>query len=84
MDYIQLGSGSSARLYMVLSDADTNGSGQVTLDIWPNLRSAPSNNDPITVVNPEGVFRLANNPSWTVGEAMNFGVSFVAMEVVQP
>jgi hypothetical protein len=42
--YLSLGSGSSRRLHQVLADANSNGSGQVTVDIWPKLREAPADN----------------------------------------
>lgn len=48
------------RLYMVLSDATTNGSGEVTLDIWPTLRTH-ADNALLTTVNPVGTWRLASN-----------------------
>ena len=35
-DYIQVGTGESARLYMVVSDVSTNGSGEASVNIWPN------------------------------------------------
>ena len=52
-DWIQLGSGSTSRLYKILSDANSNGSGQATFDIWPNLRSSPADNAAITVSSPK-------------------------------
>lgn len=67
-DYIQVDSGSSARLYQVLNDADADGNGKVTLDIWPQLRDKPTDGTSITTSNPVGVFRLAQNTSgytWT-------------------
>jgi hypothetical protein len=77
-DYIQLGSGASAKLHQVLLDQD--GSGQ--LEIWPALRSDYSNQ---TVVfnSPKGVFRLATNmTSWSINNASTYGISFEAVEAV--
>ena len=77
-DYIQLGSGSSAKLHQVLLDQDGDGS----LEIWPALRS---NYTGATVVfnNPKGVFRLSNNvTSWSINNASIYGISFEAVEAL--
>lgn len=82
-DYIQLGSASSAQLYKVLDDVNSNGSGQATLTIWPDLRSAPSDNAAITVANPKGVFRLSSNQqAWDINEATFYGMTFAAREAL--
>lgn len=60
-DFIQLGTGADARLYMIVEDVTANGSGQATLTIEPGLRVAPADNDPVTVTNPQGAWRLADN-----------------------
>ena len=80
-DYFQLGSGSSSRLHMVTQDA-TAVAGAVTLDIWPRLRASPADNDPITVTNPKGVFRLSNpnvSRSW---EVFRHGLSLEMLEAL--
>ncbi len=77
-DYIQLGSGSSAKLHQVLLDQSGNG----TIQIWPSLRSTYSN---ATVVfnSPKGVFRLSTNmTSWSINNASIYGISFEAVEAV--
>ena len=80
-DWIQLGSGASSRLYKLVQAASADGSGQASLEIWPRLKETPADNDPITVVNPKGCFRLAEAPTnWDIGEAMIYGVSFRARE----
>lgn len=57
-DFIQI----ENRLYMITADATTNGSGQVTLDIWPSLRDGgPADNATITYTNAKGTFRLVGN-----------------------
>ena len=82
-DYIQIGTGSSARLHKVLDDANSNASGQATLLLWPSLRSSPANSAPIVTSNTVGVFRLASNEMiWNIGEAINYGVTIAATEVV--
>ena len=75
-DYIQLGSGSSARLHKVL--VDKSGSG--TLEIWPALRSNYSSSS-ATLTNAKGVFRLASNSTqWGIGSSSAYSIQFDAME----
>lgn len=82
-DYIQLGSGSTARLYKVLQDVNSNISGQATLNLWPNLRTSPTDNSAVVVSNARGVFRLATNEAtWTVNNAGLYSISFAAMEAL--
>lgn len=82
-DYIQLGTSTTARLHKVLTDASSDGTGNVTLDIWPHIRTAPADNAAITVSNAKGVFRLASNEtSWSANEVSVYGITFGAMEVI--
>lgn len=57
-DFFQLGAASAARLYMNLTDADADSAGRATLNIWPRLRTAPADNDPIVVTGAVGLFEL--------------------------
>lgn len=82
-DYIQLGTGSDTFLHMVLNDVDTNGSGEATLDLWPDVRNAPSNNATVVVSDTKGHFRLANNVSaYSINSISSYGIEFQAYEVV--
>jgi hypothetical protein len=77
-DYIQLGSGASAKLHQVLLDQDGDGS----LEIWPALRSDYTSAT-VTFNAPKGVFRLATNiTSWSINNASTYGISFEAVEAV--
>jgi hypothetical protein len=69
-DYIQLGSGTTTRLHVLATDANSNGSGQATLDIWPSIRrEGIGDNAAIVLANPRGVFRLAQNVNRRLLEA---------------
>jgi len=82
-DYIQLGSGSSSRLHKVLADANSDGSGNVTLDIWPHIRVAPADNAAVTVSDAKGLFRLSSNDQgFSINESAIYGMTFGAMEAV--
>jgi hypothetical protein len=82
-DYLQLGTGSTARLHRVMQDANSNGSGQATFDIWPRLRSSPADNAAITVSNCKGVFRLAaNDVGWMLEDVKTNGIVLPAIEAL--
>lgn len=82
-DWIQFGSGTSTRLHKSLTTATANGSGEVTLDIWPNLRESLADNAAIVTSNAVGTFRLASNMrSWSVELAQVYGMRFSAVEAI--
>lgn len=82
-DIFQLGSGSTSRLHQITQRADSNGSGQATLDIWPRLRSAPADNAALTITNPRGVFRLASNDrEWAIEVGGIYTIRFSAIEAL--
>lgn len=82
-DYIQLGTGSNARLYKVLDDVNSDGSGNATLTLYPDLRSAPSDNSAIIVNNAKGNFRLnSSQTAWDITEAQIYGITFGAREAL--
>lgn len=77
-DYV----GINGYLYQILTDVDSNSSGQATIDIWPNLRSA-SDNAVISITSPTTTFRLTSaNIEYSIDIAINYGVEFSAMEVL--
>ena len=82
-DYIQLGSAATARLYKVLEDVAIDGSGGATLNIWPALRSSPSDDATVTVSNAKGVFRLASNETdWDANQLGIYGATFACSEAL--
>ena len=82
-DYIQLGTAGSATLHKVLADADSNGSGEVSLDLWPYIRTAPANDATVVVTNTVGRFRLASNEqNWNINEASIYGLTFGGVEAI--
>jgi|UniRef100_UPI004048B747 hypothetical protein len=82
-DYIQLGTGLSTRLYKVLNNVSSNGSGQATLDLWPDLRSSPGDNATVVVSNAKGLFRLSNpDQDFTIDDTSTYNITFGAMEAI--
>lgn len=70
-------------LYKVLTDATTNSSGEVTLDIWPSSRGH-ANNASIITEDAKGIFRLSDNEVITDDEDRNqlWNISFEAEEAL--
>lgn len=81
-DFFSLGSAGSTRLHQVVQDANSNGSGQANLEIWPRLRSSPADNAPLTFVNPKGIWRLKAPFAYTIELAMQFGISVSLTEAL--
>lgn len=80
-DFIQIGTGTSQRLYKVLTDANSDSSGDATLDIFPSLREGVSDSQSITITNTAGTFRLTTNDrTWNVDNAKHYGIDFKAEE----
>lgn len=81
-DKLQIGT----RLYAIMgtSDVDSDGSGNATLDIWPRLRESPADNESIILVEPAGMFRLANsmNNLWAADETRTYDISFDCVEAI--
>lgn len=55
-DYIEV----EQRLYQVMRNANADGSGSSTLDIWPRLRTSPADMAIVVTESPRGIFQLAN------------------------
>lgn len=82
-DWFSFGSGTSTRLHKSLTTATANGSGQVTLDIWPHLRESLLDNAAVVSSNATGTFRLASNTrAWDVELAQVYGIRFSAVEAL--
>jgi hypothetical protein len=84
-DYVQFGSGLSARLHKLLDHAEITDSttGKVTLTVWPSVRVAHADNSAITYRDAKGLFRMSSNEmSWDASELPLYGVTFAAQSVV--
>lgn len=82
-DYIQLGTGSTSRLYKVLVDASSDSAGGVTLDLWPDLRILTTDSEAVVVASAVSTFRLASNvTSWNLDTAEFYGIDFSVIEAI--
>jgi hypothetical protein len=77
-DYIEI----NGRLHKVLVDANSDGSGNATLEIWPRLAVSPGDNQFINTYNCVGIFRLSENitPIYEANEERFYSVNFSAIE----
>lgn len=85
IDWIQLGGsgGTPARLYKVIKDVNSNGSGEATIDIWPNLRESPADNAALVLTSCKGTFRLKDNVmDWGINSARHYGIEIEAVEAI--
>jgi hypothetical protein len=81
--FLQFGVGSGARLVKVVEDFVASGAGAGTLTIWPQIPAANTADDTsISFTTPQGCFRLAEMPSYTISTAIRFGLSFNAVSVI--
>jgi hypothetical protein len=56
-DYLQIGQ----RLHVVLEQVNSDGNGDAAINIWPSIREATTDGEPVILNNPVGLFRLAEN-----------------------
>lgn len=79
-DFIQI----STALYKNLSDANSDGSGNVTLDIFPILRESYADNTTIITSEAKGLWRLVQSdyPIYGISEDKLYEVAFTAVEAI--
>lgn len=76
-DWIQFGSGATSRLHKVLESGAVAG----THALFPRLRESPGNGSAVVVVNPKGLFHLAEDTrEWEIGLDRFYRISFRAVE----
>lgn len=82
-DYIQLGSGGTSKLYMIVDDVTTDGSGDADINIEPAIKTAATSGATVTYTNPKGLFRMENPQiDWDADEVSKYGIAFDAMEAL--
>lgn len=82
-DYIQIGSASTAKLYMITADATSNGSGVVSVSVEPTIKATASGGAAVTFISPKGVFRMNTNElGWDADHVSKYGITFSATEAL--
>ena len=77
--YLQIGTNSNAKLYMVVDD--NTGNGNVT--IQPPLKVAVANSTSVDFTSAQGVFRMdSNDLTWSANELSIYGVTFSCSEAL--
>lgn len=78
-DWLQVG----WRLYQCMDMAASDGAGNSSFAIWPQIREIPANGTPIVTTNAQGLFRLATNTrKWSESYLRTYGVSFQIREAI--
>jgi hypothetical protein len=82
-DCFQLGSGENARVHQLTQTADSNASGQATLELWPRIQIAPADNAALILQNPVGVFRIMDaDKEWGIEPGKIYTTRFSARSEV--
>jgi len=82
-DYIQLGSAGTSKLYMIVDDANTDSSGDATVNIEPAIKQAGTSGDTVVTNNPKGLFRMVSpETDWDTDDVGKYGISFNVMEAL--
>ena len=77
--YLQIGTATSAKLYMVVDD--NTGNGSVTIE--PKLKAAVSNSEALIFNDARGVFRMdSNDLTWSANQISTYGISFSCSEAL--
>ena len=77
--YLQTGTASTAKLYMVVDD--NTGNGAVTIE--PKLKAAVPNLETIIFNDAKGVFRMdGNDLTWSANQISTYGISFSCSEAL--
>jgi len=71
----------NSELKMVTTNATSDGSGNLTINFVPSLRSSPSDNASLTLTNPTCTMKLQNDSfTYDINQAQIYGISFSAIE----
>ena len=82
-DFIQIGAGATANLYMVTDDANTSQNKIVSINIEPSIRAAASAETEINYTNPKAVFRMDKNDiTWDTDKNRIYTITFSCTEAV--
>lgn len=83
-DWIQIRpDGINARLYKVLNTVNTDASGDMSVDIWPNLRMTPPDSAVVIRTQPKGLFRLSQGSfNYSIDNQCKYSINFSCEDVV--
>ena len=77
--YLQVGTGSDAKLYMVVDDNTGNGS----VTVQPPLKVAVASGTSVDITSAQGVFRMDSNELyWDADQLQRYGITFSCSEAL--
>jgi hypothetical protein len=78
-DYLQIGQ----RLHINLEPVNSDSNGNASVRLWPRIREAPNDGDPVILHYPKGLFRLAENTrKYSISTVKLFGISVSLTEAL--
>jgi hypothetical protein len=81
-DWLQVATTTSSRLHRVMQ-VNLSGGAMISVDVFPRLRAAHTDNTAVSFTNPKGIFRLADLPTENFDrDSLARGVSFSAIEAL--
>lgn len=84
-DYLQLGSGATQQVVMVMEDSTANGAGTISLTVQPPLRNAHSLAAGVTWDRPKALFRREQADStWEYSQGLTEGFALTLVEDWRP
>jgi len=82
-DYIQIGTAASAKLHMIVDNANSNGAGVATVNIEPPIKAVASDGAAVNYTSAVGVFRMDTaDLGWDTDEVSKFGITFSCTEAL--
>lgn len=82
-DYIQIDTGGSSKLHMIVEDADTNGTGEATVTVEPPIKVARNLGTTVTYAGAQGLFRMdVSELGWDADFMSRFGITFSCSEAI--
>lgn len=78
-DWVQIGN----RLYACMDQAQSDGAGNASFAIWPQIREVPPNGTAIVTQGAQGLFQMKNNvQKYSVSYLRTYGLSFEIREAI--
>ena len=82
-DYIQIGTAAAAKLYMIVDNANSNGSGIVSVNVEPAIKVAANDQAAVDFTAAQGVFRMDSpDLGWDTNEVSRYGITFSCTEAL--
>jgi len=82
-DYVQFGSGATAKLHIITADISSSATGTATLQIEPPLKTALANDETVVYENTVAVMRMDTSElGWKSNQNSIYGFTFACSEAI--